>query len=122
EPLHTSHGYTSLHRYLPRESYRCSRRQIPGLNKLVTRTWYAYWCCHSYLGEWRKGRRARFRSVCAQGREGSSPSSATIPPCRLPGFFHRWVALPSLSVILLLCVIVRHDQVVLGFWTTLLYR
>src|SRR5690349_4053692 len=28
-------------------------------------------------GGWRNGRRARFRSVCPQGREGSNPSSPT---------------------------------------------
>src|SRR5690606_17088570 len=28
-------------------------------------------------GEWRNGRRARFRSVCPKGREGSTPSSPT---------------------------------------------
>ena len=31
-------------------------------------------------GEWRNGRRARFRSVCPKGREGSTPSSPTLPP------------------------------------------
>ncbi len=33
-------------------------------------------------GEWRNGRRARFRSVCPKGREGSTPSS---PTRRSPG-------------------------------------
>src|SRR5450755_1610424 len=28
-------------------------------------------------GGWRNGRRARFRSVCPKGREGSNPSSPT---------------------------------------------
>ena len=30
-----------------------------------------------YLGKWRNGRRARFRSVCPEGREGSTPSFPT---------------------------------------------
>src|SRR6185437_11783832 len=34
-------------------------------------------CQSSHSGEWRNGRRARFRSVCPKGCEGSNPSSPT---------------------------------------------
>ena len=40
-------------------------------------------------GGWRNGRRARFRSVCPKGREGSNPSS---PTRQLVLFAGRWPA------------------------------
>ena len=40
-------------------------------------------------GGWRNGRRARFRSVCPKGREGSNPSS---PTRRFMLFAGRWPA------------------------------
>src|SRR5437588_911733 len=64
EALQNSQRATSLH--VPRPRWYPGRGSARGrANLLVAR------------GGWRNGRRARFRSVCPKGREGSNPSSPT---------------------------------------------
>src|SRR5690242_2359955 len=64
EALQYSQRATSLH--VPRPRWYPGRGSARGrANLLVAR------------GGWRNGRRARFRSVCPKGREGSNPSSPT---------------------------------------------
>src|SRR5207244_8565898 len=64
EALQTSQRATSLHVPCPR-SYPGRGSARGRANLLVAQ------------GGWRNGRRARFRSVCPKGREGSNPSSPT---------------------------------------------
>src|SRR5207249_3729257 len=64
EALQNSQRATSLHVPCPR-SYPGRGSARGRANLLVAR------------GGWRNGRRARFRSVCPKGREGSNPSSPT---------------------------------------------
>ena len=74
EALQNSQRATSLH--VPRPRWYPGRGSARGrANLLVAR------------GGWRNGRRARFRSVCPKGREGSNPSSPThVHFCCSPAF------------------------------------
>src|SRR4029077_2786021 len=65
--LQNSQRVTSLHVPCPR-SYPGRGSARGRANLLVAQ------------GGWRNGRRARFRSVCPKGREGSNPSSPTYWP------------------------------------------
>src|SRR5712691_525886 len=64
EALQNSQRATSLHVLCPR--WYPGRRSARGRANLLVAQ-----------GGWRNGRRARFRSVCPKGREGSNPSSPT---------------------------------------------
>src|SRR5436309_6056278 len=74
EALQNSQRATSLH--VPRPRWYPGRGSARGrANLLVAR------------GGWRNGRRARFRSVCPKGREGSNPSSPTSRSLLLVGLW-----------------------------------
>src|SRR6185312_13182725 len=64
EALQNSQRATSLH--VPRPRWYPGRGSARGRANLLVAQ-----------GGWRNGRRARFRSVCPKGREGSNPSSPT---------------------------------------------
>ena len=57
----------------------CRRRSYPRSRHGPRRPPARVLACAFHSGEWRNGRRARFRSVCPKGRGGSTPPSPTLP-------------------------------------------